>query len=56
MKIVRISCGEAHTIVLNNKNEVYSWGFGSNGQLGLGFCEDSFEIGKGLSKILYQIL
>ena len=50
MKIVRISCGEAHTIVLNNKNEVYSWGFGSNGQLGLGFCEDSFEIGKGLSK------
>ena len=50
MKIIQISCGEAHTIVLNNKNEVYSWGFGSNGQLGLGFCEDSFEVGKGLSK------
>ena len=49
-KITKISCGEAHTIVLNSKKEVYSWGFGSNGQLGLGFCEDSFEIGTGLSK------
>jgi alpha-tubulin suppressor-like RCC1 family protein len=49
MKIIKISCGEAHTIVLNNKKEVYSWGFGSNGQLGLGFCEDSFELGTGLS-------
>jgi alpha-tubulin suppressor-like RCC1 family protein len=49
-KITNISCGEAHTIVLNSKKEVYSWGFGSNGQLGLGFCEDSFELGTGLSK------
>ena len=49
IKIIKISSGEAHTLVLNNKKEVYSWGFGSNGQLGLGFCEDSFEIGTGLS-------
>ena len=50
MRIIKIACGEAHTIVLNSKKEVYSWGFGSNGQLGLGFCEDSFELGTGLSK------
>ena len=50
MKIIKVACGEAHNIVLNDKKEVYSWGFGSNGQLGLGFCEDSFEIGTGLSK------
>lgn len=50
MKVTKISCGEAHSIILNNKKEVYSWGFGSNGQLGLGFCEDSFELGTGLSK------
>jgi alpha-tubulin suppressor-like RCC1 family protein len=50
MKIIKIACGEAHSIVLNSKKEVYSWGFGSNGQLGLGFCEDSFELGTGLSK------
>ena len=49
-KIIKVSCGEAHTIVLTSKKEVYSWGFGSNGQLGLGFCEDSFELGTGLTK------
>ena len=48
--IQKISCGEAHSIALTNKGMVYSWGFGSNGQLGLGFCEDSFEPGAGLSK------
>ena len=47
-EIVKIGCGEAHSIALNNKGKVYSWGFGSNGQLGLGFCEDSFEPGSGL--------
>ena len=50
VEIIKIVCGEAHTVVLNSKKEVYSWGFGSNGQLGLGFCEDSFELGTGLSK------
>ena len=47
---IKIGCGEAHSIALNNKGKVYSWGFGSNGQLGLGFCEDSFEPGSGLFK------
>ena len=50
INIKKISCGEAHSIALSNKGNVYSWGFGSNGQLGLGFCEDSFEPGKGLVK------
>ena len=45
--IVKISCGEAHSIALSKKGSVYSWGFGSNGQLGLGFCEDTFEPGYG---------
>ena len=48
--IEKISCGEAHSLALSDKGRVYSWGFGSNGQLGLGFCEDSFEPGKGLLK------
>ena len=46
--IKKISCGEAHSVALAKNGNVYSWGFGSNGQLGLGFCEDSFELGKGL--------
>ena len=49
-EIIKIGCGEAHSIALNSKGKVYSWGFGSNGQLGLGFCEDSFEPGSGLYK------
>ena len=49
-KIEKISCGEAHSISLTNNGEVYTWGFGSNGQLGQGFCEDSFEPGTGLIK------
>ena len=48
--INKISCGEAHSIALTNSGGVYTWGFGSNGQLGLGFCEDSFELGQGLIK------
>ena len=48
INIVKISCGEAHSLALTNEGKVYSWGFGSNGQLGLGFCEDSFEPGEGL--------
>ena len=48
IKIEKISCGEAHSLALSDKGKCYSWGFGSNGQLGLGFCEDSFEPGQGL--------
>jgi len=43
--IVKVSCGEAHSLALSSKGDVYSWGFGSNGQLGLGFCEDNFKPG-----------
>ena len=50
VKIEKVSCGEAHSLALSEKGKVYSWGFGSNGQLGLGFCEDSFEPGQGLLK------
>lgn len=49
-EIIKIGCGEAHSLALTTKGQVYSWGFGSNGQLGLGFCEDSFEPGTGLTK------
>ena len=45
--IIKVACGEAHSVALSNTGNVYSWGFGSNGQLGLGFCEDTFEPGYG---------
>ena len=55
INIIRVSCGEAHSLVLTNEGKVYSWGFGSNGQLGLGFCEDSFEPGEGLKNSMRYI-
>ena len=48
-KIKKISCGEAHSLALTDNGLVYSWGFCSSGQLGLGFCEDSFEPGTGMN-------
>ena len=44
-EIVGIGCGEAHSIAVDKIGGVYSWGYGSSGQLGLGFCEDMFEPG-----------
>ena len=44
-QIIGISCGEAHSIAVDKNGSIYSWGYGSSGQLGLGFCEDDFEPG-----------
>ena len=35
-KVVQISAGAYHTCALLNSHEIYCWGFGSSGQLGLG--------------------
>lgn len=42
-KITLVTCGEAHTLALTHGQEVYGWGWGSNGQLGKGFKHDDFE-------------
>lgn len=34
--IVQLSCGDFHVLALNKNGEVYSWGQGTDGQLGLG--------------------
>ena len=36
IKITQISCGYCHVIALSEKGNAYSWGFGGEGQLGLG--------------------
>ncbi|CAK8567957.1 unnamed protein product [Lathyrus sativus] len=35
-KVVQMSCGWRHTIAVTEKDNVYSWGRGTNGQLGIG--------------------
>ena len=35
-RIVQIACGRYHSMCLTEKNEIFSWGEGSFGRLGLG--------------------
>lgn len=42
--IVAVSCGEAHTLALNDKGQVFAWGLGSDGQLGLSNLEDCLRV------------
>ena len=41
--IVAISCGLYHSICVDRKGKVYSWGRGAEGQLGLGDVESQYE-------------
>ena len=50
VEIVDISAGEAHNAAISSEGKCFVWGFGSNGQLGLGFCEDQFPPGEGMQK------
>ena len=42
-KIIDIACGENHTMILNDKGEVYSFGLNDKGQLGFIFNLASFN-------------
>lgn len=42
--IVAVSCGEAHTLALNDKGQVYAWGLDSDGQLGLQGSEECIRV------------
>lgn len=42
--IVAVSCGEAHTLALNDKGQVYAWGFAVDGQLGLPGTEEYIRV------------
>ncbi|XP_071722519.1 ultraviolet-B receptor UVR8-like [Rutidosis leptorrhynchoides] len=39
-KVVQISCGWRHTVAVTERQNVFSWGRGTNGQLGLGESKD----------------
>ena len=42
-KVIDVQAGTAHTIAVIRGGEIYSWGEGSHGRLGLGFVEESKE-------------
>ncbi|XP_060602360.1 serine/threonine-protein kinase Nek8-like [Ruditapes philippinarum] len=35
-EVVQVSCGASHVLAVTNENEVFAWGRGDNGRLGLG--------------------
>ncbi|EEF39472.1 ultraviolet-B receptor UVR8 [Ricinus communis] len=39
-KVILISCGWRHTLAVTERQNVFSWGRGTNGQLGNGECTD----------------
>lgn len=39
-----MSCGEAHTLALNDKGQVYAWGLATDGQLGLPGTEECIRV------------
>ena len=39
---MKVSCGYHHTLLLNNNGNVFSFGKGNMGQLGLGQYQNSF--------------
>ena len=40
LQVVKVSCGGDHTLVLTDAGEVLAFGTSSNGQLGLGKCQN----------------
>lgn len=42
--IVHIACGESHSVALSDQGQLFAWGAGSDGQLGLTTIEDSVAV------------
>lgn len=43
-KIILVSCGRAHSMALSEQGQVFAWGAGEGGQLGLGTAEAAVRI------------
>ncbi|CAJ1397561.1 unnamed protein product [Effrenium voratum] len=51
--VKQICCGHEFTLAVTNQQEIFAWGKGSEGQLGLGHCRDEREPTRiGLEKVL----
>lgn len=53
-KIVKISCGPQHTVVVDDNNKAYSWGFGGYGRLG--HSETADELVTFISTFQYSVI
>lgn len=46
VEIVDFSCGQNHTVAIDSKKRVYSWGFGGYGRLGHAEPKDEYVSSK----------
>lgn len=47
VRVKQVACGDVHSCALDIAGQVWSWGWGEFGQLGLGFSSSSYEAGLG---------
>eukprot|EP00811_Abedinium_folium_P026129 NODE_3800_length_1983_cov_9.830819.p1 GENE.NODE_3800_length_1983_cov_9.830819~~NODE_3800_length_1983_cov_9.830819.p1 ORF type:complete len:641 (+),score=161.21 NODE_3800_length_1983_cov_9.830819:93-1925(+) len=47
VRVRNVACGDVHSCVLDLTGQVWSWGWGEFGQLGLGFSSATYELGIG---------
>jgi len=47
IRVKQVACGDVHSCALDVAGQVWSWGWGEFGQLGLGFSSASYEAGLG---------
>jgi alpha-tubulin suppressor-like RCC1 family protein len=42
-KVISISCGQQHSVVMDEEGYCYVWGFGGHGRLGIGSQQDQLS-------------
>ncbi|KAJ8388267.1 hypothetical protein AAFF_G00135280 [Aldrovandia affinis] len=50
-KIAGVACGQAHSVAVNEQGQVFTWGAGSGGQLGLGTTEEAVRVPRLIKKL-----
>ncbi|XP_063675413.1 serine/threonine-protein kinase Nek8-like isoform X2 [Bolinopsis microptera] len=45
-EVVKVACGNQHTVILTSENEVFTWGLGYDGRLGQGSKDNQFAPNK----------
>ncbi|XP_029424926.1 probable E3 ubiquitin-protein ligase HERC3 isoform X3 [Nannospalax galili] len=54
--IIHVACGESHSLALSDQGQLFSWGAGSDGQLGLMTTEDSVAVPRLIQKLNQQTI
>ena len=42
--VIAVACGPSHVVVVGSEGEIFSWGNGASGRLGLGTEENQYAV------------